>query len=165
MSRITLVAAAAAMALSACSTTVKETPPAAGAATPAFSSTLNIQNVRGSSATAKVPAGTVEALSEALRIELARGPQSGPPANLTFTISDYRVVGKATRFMVGALAGSNKMTVKVSITTPAGAALRQFEVTRAANTMGVGAFMNQKGSLIGETAEAIAKTVRGEPTS
>ena len=64
--------------------------------------------------------------------------------------------------MVGALAGTNRMTVKVSITTPAGAALRQFEVTRAANTMGVGAFMNQKGSLVGETAEAIAKTVRGE---
>jgi uncharacterized lipoprotein YmbA len=160
MSRIALVAVAAATALSACSTTVKEAPPVAG--TPAYSSSLNIQNVTGSASAANVPAGTAEALTEAVRIELARGPQSGPPANLTFTISDYRVVSKAARFMVGALAGSNRMTVKVSITTPAGAALRQFEVTRAANTMGVGAFMNQKGSLVGETAEAIAKTVRGE---
>lgn len=162
MSRPLLVAVAAATALSACSTTVKEAPPAAGAPTPAYSPSLNIQTVRGSASAANVPAGTAEALTEAVRIELARGPQSGPPANLTFTISDYRVVSKAARFMVGALAGSNRMTVKVSITTPAGAALRQFEVTRAANTMGVGAFMNQKGSLVGETAEAIAKTVRGE---
>jgi hypothetical protein len=35
-------------------------------------------------------------------------------------------------------------------------------VTRSANTMGVGAFMNQKGSLVSQTAEGIVKAVRGE---
>ncbi|WP_395671711.1 hypothetical protein [Phenylobacterium sp.] len=154
---------AAAVALTACSTTVKETPPpTSGAARAAQIMNLSIRSVSGSTTADKVTPEVVNSLTEAIRIELGGGAAGGPPADLSFVISDYRVVGNATRFMVGALAGSNRMTVDVTLRDPSGSTLRQFTITRAANTMGVGAFMNQKGSLIGQTAEAVAKTVRGE---
>ena len=159
MFRRIFIVGSAALMLAACSTKVSETP------TPGMSGgpmAVTVQNVSGSATASNIPAGTVESLTEAVRIELARSAQGGAPANLTFTVSDYRVVSRAARFMVGALAGANRMTVDVKLTSPTGATLRQFQVTRASNTMGVGAFMNQKGSLISETAEAIAKSVRGE---
>jgi uncharacterized lipoprotein YmbA len=154
----TALVAAAALSLAACSTTVKEAP----GATAAAPLNLTVRNVTGTATAAKAPPEAVGSLAEAIRIELAGSAIGGPPADLSFVISDYRVVGNATRFMVGALAGSNRMTVDVTLRSPTGAVLRQFTVTRAANTLGVGAFMNQKGSLIGQTAEAVAQTIRGE---
>jgi uncharacterized lipoprotein YmbA len=156
-----IVVTAAAVTLAACSTTVKETP-APGGMPANTATTLSVRNVTGSSTAAKAPAEAVGSLAEAIRIDLAGAPGSGPPADLSFVISDYRVVGNAARFMVGALAGANKMTVDVTLKSPSGATLRQFQVTRSANTMGVGAFMNQKGSLVSQTAEGIVKAVRGE---
>ncbi|WP_374468642.1 hypothetical protein [Phenylobacterium sp.] len=161
MFRTVLVAVSAA-ALAACSTTVKEAPGGGGPAAAAEVMNLSIRNVSGSATAEKVTPEVVNSLAEAIRIELGGGATGGPPADLSFVVSDYRVVGNATRFMVGALAGSNRMTVDVTVKNPSGKVLRQFSVTRSANTMGVGAFMNQKGSLIGQTAEAVAKTVRGE---
>ncbi|HEY8616251.1 hypothetical protein [Phenylobacterium sp.] len=161
MLRILLVAASAA-ALVACSTTVKEAPSGAGPAAAAAVRNLAIRNVSGSTTAANVTPEIVAALTEAIRSQLGGGVAGGQPADVTFVISDYRVVSKATRFMVGALAGSNRLTVDVTVKSPSGATLRQFTVTRSANTMGVGAVMNQKGSLIAQTAEGVAKTVRGE---
>ena len=159
MFRILLVAAAAA-SLAACSTTVKEAPSAG--VTGYQVNQVAIRNVSGSATAANVPPEVVNSLAEAIRVEMGGGQAGGAPADLSFVVSDYRVVSNAARFMVGALAGSNRMTVDVTLRSPNGAVIRQFTVTRAANTMGVGAFMNQKGSLIGQTAEAVAKTVRGQ---
>lgn len=157
-----LAVTAAAVTLAACSTTVKEGPTPGGGMSAPMAANVTVRNVSGTSAAAKIPDGTVGALTEAVRIELAKGAQGGQPADLTFVISDYRVVSNAARFMVGALAGANKMTVDVTLKSPSGQVLRQFAVTRSANTMGVGAFMNQKGSLVSQTAEGIAKAVRNE---
>jgi hypothetical protein len=157
-----LLVAACAASLCACSTTVKEASAPAGGSVMVAPSQVSIRNVSGSSTAEKAPPEAVGSLTEAIRVELGGGTSGAPPADLAFVISDYRVVSNATRFMVGALAGSNRMTVDVTLKSPSGQVIRQFTVTRAANTLGVGAFMNQKGSLIGQTAEAVAKTIRGE---
>jgi hypothetical protein len=149
MLRTIAATVAVAAALSACSTLPKDAP-APVAAPPAFSASINIQTVSGSAASGvKTPSGSVQSLTQALRSQFVQ-PNQGPAANLVFTISDYRpATGRAK---------TTRMTVKVSITTPSGSALRQFAVTREVE----GATAEARASLIAQAAEAIAKTARGE---
>lgn len=162
MLRTIAVAITAATALSACSTMMTEAPPTAAEPPPAYSASINVQNVNGSAAGGvRAPAGTAQALIEALRTEFAQAPQEGPAANLVFTIADYRAAGRRTRGKANAPAGE-RMTVKVSITTPKGTALRQFQVNRAVETGAAGTAAERRARLVAETAQAIAKAVRGE---
>lgn len=149
MLRTIALTVAIASALSACSALPRTAP--APAAPPAFSARIDIQDVSGSAASGvRTPPGTAQALAEAVRTEVGRAPQGGPAARLVFVIADYRPAGRNAK--------TARMTVKVSITTPSGAALRQFAVTREAT----GGAAEARATLIAQSAEAIVRIARGE---
>lgn len=158
MLRTTMIAAASALLLAACSTDVKETP-APGATPHAAGQSLAVKSVHGQASAANLPGDLMPRLTQAIQGEVGNGSASGQPANLEFNVIDYKEVSGAVRALGGMLGGSNRLHVAVTLRDPSGAVLRQFDVDRKSNPGALGAVTDQEGGLISTTAKAIAATL------
>ena len=158
MLRITMIAAASALLLAACSTNVKETP-APGATPHIAGQSLAVKSVHGQASAANLPGDLMPRLTQAIQGEVGNGASGGHPANLEFNVVDYKEVSGAARALGGMLGGSNRLHVAVTLRDPSGAVVRQFEVDRKSNPGALGAITDQEGGLITTTAKAIAETL------
>lgn len=104
----------------------------------------------------------MERLKMSVSDRLAKLPQGNLPVKLQLTVVEFSVESGATRFFAGALAGSNKMTVAVKITDEMGAAVADYDVVRASNPGGYGAFYDQKAATIDSVADGIAEVMSGK---
>jgi hypothetical protein len=145
-------AAAAVLLLAGCTTTVKERPTAEVPARQHYV----VQSVKGASSV-PVPSNVIPRLERVIQAELAGHPSSGPPANLEFLITEYRVRSAQARALAGMLVGADHVRATVTLRSPEGAVLRQFEVNRVANPGGLGALMDQEEGAAKAAAKSIAE--------
>lgn len=148
-----VILALAGLALAACSTTGSEQAPLA-LTTPAAS--VRVQAVTGD-AVAGITQDVTSRVKGAIEAELAKTPAGTQPVDLHFTVKVFDVKSGAKRALIGALAGSNHITVDVTVTDPSGKSLGQFEVSRTSNPGGYGVLYDQEAGIIRAAAEAIVK--------
>lgn len=151
------VAAALMLSLAACASTTVNTRLAME---PAKSATLKFAGVDVMpSSSSGLPTDVAGRLKTAVSARLAQLPQGASPVKVELTINEYRVVPASDRFLVGVMAGANRMNVRVHILDEQGASLSDFDVMRSANSGAYGAFMDEKSSLIETSADGIAEAL------
>jgi Domain of unknown function (DUF4410) len=143
-------------ALTACASTTVNTRLALE---PAKSTTLKFGDIDVTSSLSALPVDVADRLKTAVSARLAMLPQGATPAKVQLSINEYRAVSAGERFMVGVLAGANRMTVRVQITDDKGNPLGDFDVERSANSGAYGAFMDEKSSLIESAADGVAEAL------
>jgi hypothetical protein len=155
---IALRAAAAILLLSfaACASTTVNTRLALE---PTKSATLKFGAVDVTSSLNTLPIDVADRLKAAVSARLAQLPQGASPVKVQLTINEYRVVDAGDRFMVGVMAGANRMNVRVQIVDGQGNSLSDFDVMRSANSGAYGAFMDEKSSLIESSADGVAEAL------
>jgi hypothetical protein len=140
--------------LAACSTAVTEKPGAGIAA----AGSVSVQNVQGKATAANAPGDLVSRLTLAIKTEAAHS-SSGAPANLEFTVVDYKEVTGAVRALGGMLAGSDRLHVAVTVKDASGKVLREFDIDRKSNPGALGAVTDAEGGLINAAAKSIGETL------
>ena len=149
-----LAAAPLLVALAACSTSVTEKPGMGVAA----AGPVAVQNVQGKATAANAPGDLVARLTLAIKTEAGHSA-GGAPANLEFTVVDYKEVSGAVRALGGMLGGSDRLHVAVTVRDPAGKVLREFDVDRKSNPGALGAVTDAEGGLINAAAKSIGETL------
>jgi hypothetical protein len=117
-----------------------------------------IDIVRGNAA---ITDGVVQRLKTSVDARLSKLPQGNLPVKLVLTIVDFSVESEGTRIFAGALAGSNTMTVAVKVTDGMGAIVADFDVVRASNPGGYGAFYDQRAATVDSVADGIVEVMSG----
>jgi hypothetical protein len=143
-------------ALAACASTTVNTRLALE---PAKSTTLKFGNIEVTSLLSALPVDVADRLKAAVSTRLALLPQGATPVKVQLAINEYRAVSAGERFMVGVLAGANRMTVRVQIADEQGNPVSDFDVVRSANAGAYGAFMDEKSSLIESAADGVAEAL------
>ncbi len=144
------------LSLAACASTTVNTRLALE---PAKSTTLKFGAVDVTSSLSALPVDVADRLKTAVSARLAQLPQGASPVKVQLTINEYRVVSAGDRFMVGVMAGANRMNVRVQIVDEQGNSLSDFDVMRSANSGAYGAFMDEKSSLIESSADGVAEAL------
>ena len=151
MSRIfSLVVAFAVLGLAACSTKVERHTPAPAVIT----SGVTVSSIE-SSAVGGVPGDVPHKLETAIYSKLSGHAAGGTPVKLKVTVTKYDIKSGGTRFIGGALAGSNKMTASVEVLDASGTTIDSFTVERSSNPGGYGMFYDQATATIDAVAEGI----------
>jgi hypothetical protein len=153
---IRALATALLFSLAACASTTVNTRLALE---PAKCKTLKFGNIDVTSSLSTLPVDVADRLKTAMGALLALLPQGATPVKVQLAINEYRAVSAGERFMVGVLAGANRMTVKVQITDEQGNLVSDFDVVRSANSGAYGAFMDEKSSLIESSADGVAEAL------
>jgi hypothetical protein len=157
LSKFKIIAAAPLLlALAACSTNVTEKPGTgiAGGAGGAIA----VQAVQGKVTAQNAPGDLLPRLTQAIQTEAGHNA-GGSPANVEFTVVDYREVSNAVRALGGMLAGSDRLHIAVTVKDPSGKVLREFDVDRKSNPGGLGAVTDHEAGLINAAAKSIAQTL------
>lgn len=149
-----LAAAPLLLALAACSTNVTEKPGTGMAAHGAVA----VQNVQGKVTAANAPGDLVERLTLAIKTE-AGANSGGAPANIEFTVVDYKQVSGAVRALGGMLGGSDRLHLAVTVKDASGKVLREFDVDRKSNPGALGAVTDAESGLINAAAKTIGETL------
>lgn len=126
---------------------------------PAKSTTLKFGDIGVTSSLSALPVDVADRLKTAVSARLALLPQGAIPVKVQLTINEYRAVSAGERFMVGVLAGANRMNVRVQIMDEQGNPVSDFDVMRSANSGAYGAFMDEKSSLIESSADGVAEAL------
>jgi hypothetical protein len=150
------VAIVSLFALAACASTTVNTRLALE---PAKSASLKFSTVDVASSLSNLPVDVADRLKTAVSARLAPLPQGATPVKVQLSINEYRAVSAGERFMVGILAGANRMTVRVQLTDEQGSPIGDFDVVRSANSGAYGAFMDEKSSLIESAADGVAEAL------
>jgi hypothetical protein len=150
------VAIALLFSLAACASTKVNTRLALE---PAKSTALKYGDIDVTSSLSSLPVDVADRLKTAVSARLALLPQGATPVKVQLSINEYRAVSAGERFMVGILAGANRMTVRVLITDHQGNPIGDFDVVRSANSGAYGAFMDEKSSLIESSADGVAEAL------
>lgn len=145
--------------LAACSTTVNTRV----ALDPAQISTLKYGNVEVTSATTEATPEVVDRMKASLAERLAKMPQGATPVKMQVSITNMDVVSGGMRFLVGMMAGSNKMTASVKLVDETGKQIADFDVVRSANPGGYGMFYDQKAATVDAVADGIVEALGGKP--
>lgn len=104
----------------------------------------------------KAPADTPQKLEEAVMNAASAHTDGTTPVKLSMTITLWSVRDAGTRFVGGALAGSNKMDVSVDVIDASGGnVIGHYEVQRRSNPGGYGMFYDQAQATITEGAKGV----------
>jgi hypothetical protein len=126
---------------------------------PAKSTTLKFSNIDVVPALNTVPSDVAAHLKAAVSARLTGLPQGATPVKVLLSINEYRAVDAGERFMIGVMAGPNRMNVRVLITDEQGNPISDFDVVRSANSGIYGAFMDEKFALIESVADGVAEAL------
>lgn len=152
--RLFLIACTA-LLIAGCSTTIV----ARQAMDPSLRASFRYETIEVSSRLPELPVDVAQRLKDAVAGRVSKIPQGATPARIDISVVTYRVVTGGERFLIGMLAGSNKMKVAVKVSDAAGQQLADFEVERSANPGGYGAFYDQKEATIEAVADGIAEAL------
>ncbi len=145
--------------LAACSTTVNTRV----AVDPTQISTLKYGDLEVKSATTEATPEVTDRMKAALAERLAKMPQGATPVKIQVSITSMEVVSGGMRFLVGMMAGSNKMTASVKLIDGTGKQIADFDVVRSANPGGYGMFYDQKAATVDAVADGIVEALGGKP--
>jgi hypothetical protein len=98
-------------------------------------------------------------LKQVVTERLATLPQGPRPVTLRLAVTEFAISTGATRLLIGAFAGANKMTVGVSVIDGSGQSLAAFDVQRSANPGGYGVFYDQKAATMKAVADGVAEAL------
>lgn len=104
----------------------------------------------------ETPTDTAQKLEAAVMKAASTHVNGTTPVKLKLTITAWSVRDAGTRFLGGALAGSNKMSVAVDVLDAvSGATLGHYQVDRSSNPGGYGIFYDQGQATIEQTAKGV----------
>jgi len=141
----------------ACSTTVNTRQ----ALEPNAIGNLRFSDVKAASSLSNVTPDDISRLEAAVSSRLVKLPQGNMSARIQLSITQFDIESGVTRFFVGALAGSNKMTVAVRLTDVLGNTIADFDVQRSSNPGGYGALYSQTTATIDAVADGITEVLGG----
>lgn len=144
------------LSLAACASTTVNTRLALE---PAKSATLKFDSVDVTSSLNALPTDVANRLKAAVSMRLAQIPQGASPVRVQLTINEYRVADEGQRFMMGVMAGANRMNVRVHLVDEQGNSVSDVDVMRSANSGAYGAFMDEKSALIEASADGVAEAL------
>jgi hypothetical protein len=124
--------------------------------------TLAYGDVDASSASSDVTQADLDYLKTAVAVRVAKLPKGMTPARIQLTVTSFEVVSGTSRFLAGALAGSNKMSTAVKVVSPMGGVIADFDVQRSANPGGYGVFYNQREATIDAVADGLIEVLSGK---
>jgi hypothetical protein len=157
--RTRLLCLGAALLLSACATTIKQSQPVDSAAqATALVQTATAQVASG----VVVPPGTAQKLEQAVLKEAGARAAGTTPVKLKMTITRWDVTDAGTRFLIGAMRGSNKLDVAVDVVDlKSGQTIGHYDVQRRANPGGYGTFYDQAEATIDQGAKGVIEGLYG----
>ena len=129
---------------------------------PSLNGTLSYGDIDASSTIAGVSQADLAYLRNAVATRVAKLPKGMTPARIQLTVTNFEVVSGTSRFLAGALAGSNKMTTAVKVVSPMGAVIADFDVQRSANPGGYGVFYDQRQATMDAVADGLVETLSGK---
>ncbi len=155
-----MVAVAAVLVLSACSTTIVPTQEMSAAAR----SDLKVASIKANVASGvEAPTDLDARLEQAVQKAIAaKNPSGRTDAKVAIVVTRYEVVSGGARALMGALAGANKLYASVSVSDAhTGATIGKFNVERDSNPGGYGMFYDQAQATIDAAAEGIVDGLYG----
>jgi hypothetical protein len=124
--------------------------------------TLRYGPVEATSILSRVTSNDLAQLKQAVATRVARLPRGDRPVTIELTVTEFDIVDAQARFLVGALAGTTRISTTVKVTDEFGRTLTEFDVQRSANPGGMGAFYDQRTSAIDSVADGVAEALGGK---